>query len=471
MARQRTLKIGISGVRGVVGDSLTPALLVRFAQAFGTYLKGGQVAVGRDTRPSGEMVRAAVIGGLLATGCDAVDFGILPVPTLQIAVARKHLQGGVAITASHNPQEWNALKFIWTDGVLLYPHQAEELLNIYHQGAFSLLGEDGVGQASEGTGAIEEHLALIVEHTDVEAIRSAGLRVVVDCVNGAGSLLAPDLLRALGCREVIVINGEPNGLFPRRPEPRPEHLQELADVVRETGADIGFAQDADADRLALVDETGTPVSEEYTLALAAEVVASTAGPIPLVANLSTSRMIEEVGERYGCPVRRSKVGEIHVVAAMRQEAQKFRESGLTNHPAWAFGGEGNGGVIDPRIHYCRDSHRAMSLILEGLARVDKPLSEWIRTTFRPSAMAKIATPAPVSKIQQILIRLRRHYSDDGHIDDTEGIKVTWPDRSWVHVRPSNTEPVVRIIAEADTKEKAEAIAAEALEVVQAALGA
>ncbi|MCD6352056.1 MAG: phosphoglucosamine mutase, partial [Armatimonadetes bacterium] len=251
-----SLKTGISGVRGIVGESLTPGLLVRFAQAFGTYLRGGQVAIGSDTRTSAEMVRSALIGGLLATGCDVHDYGVMPVPTLQIVAARRDYEGGIAITASHNPQEWNALKFIRWDGVFLYPYQAEELLNVYHQGEFSLVGEEAVGCVRQGEGALETHLEMLLAAADVEAIRSAGLRVVLDCCNGAGAMLAPTLLHELGCKEVIVINGEPNGLFPHRPEPVPENLSQLEEAVRETGADIGFAQDADADRLALVSEKG-----------------------------------------------------------------------------------------------------------------------------------------------------------------------------------------------------------------------
>jgi len=442
---------------------------VRFAQSFGTYVKGGQVAVGRDTRTSGEMVRCALIGGLLATGCDVHDFGVLPVPSLQIAVAQRDYEGGIAITASHNPQEWNALKFIRWDGLFLYPYQAEELLNIYHQGEFGLVGEEEVGRVREGEKALDIHLKLILAATDVEAIRAAGLRVVLDCCNGAGAMLAPWLLQELGCREVLVINGQPNGLFPHPPEPIPANLAQLARAVRETGADLGFAQDADADRLALVTEQGIPAGEEYTLALAAEVVASRNAPIPLVANLSTSRMVEEVGQRYGCPVRRAKVGEINVVTAMQEEAAKFRAAGLTNVRDWAFGGEGNGGVIDPRVHYCRDSHRAMSLILEGLAREGKPLSQWIAGTFSPSAMVKRRLDCPASKIQQCLLAIKAHYADSGHVDETEGIRVSWADRSWIHIRASNTEPIIRVVAEADDEAEAEGKAQEALHVISDAM--
>jgi phosphomannomutase len=302
---------------------------------------------------------------VLATGCDVHDFGVLPVPTLQIAVARRDYQGGIAITASHNPQEWNALKFIRGDGLFLYPYQAEELLNVTIRESLRWLVRKRLVWVAEGEDALGAHMQAVVEATDVEAIRAAGLKVVIDCCNGAGAVLAPRLLREIGCCEVIVINGEPDGLFAHPPEPIAANLHELERAVRETGADVGFAQDADGDRLALVSEQGVAIGEEYTLALAAEVVAGRKAPIPLVTSLSTSRMIEDVGQRYGCLVRRTRVGEINVVAAMQEEAAKINAAGLTHEKNWVFGGEGNGGVIDPQIHYCRDSHRAMSLILEG----------------------------------------------------------------------------------------------------------
>lgn len=457
----RTLKSGISGVRGIVGESFTPQLVSAFGQAFGTYLGGGQVALGRDTRPSGEMVREALIGALLATGCEVVDLGLVPVPTLQIAVAQnEHLDGGIAITASHNPQEWNALKFIRADGIFLYPHQAEELLNVYHQGDFALVGNDEIGQATLDQGAVQRHLELLLEHTEVELIRAQGFRVVVDCCNGAGTELAPQLLEALGC-EVTVLNGEPTGHFARPPEPVPAHLEGLVQAVREHGADIGFAQDADADRLALVTETGEALSEEFALPLAAEVVAAQE-PLPLVANLSTSRLLEEVAARYQCPFYRAKVGEINVVMAMQAQARRWQAAGKG---AQAFGGEGNGGIIDPRLHYCRDSHRGMCLILEGLARREQTLSEWAGS-FRPSAMVKLRLPCSAARVQRVHLALREAYAGQGELDETEGLRVKWPDGSWLHVRPSNTEPIMRVVAEADTPEQAQALAQAAQEKVE-----
>ncbi len=459
-----TLKTGISGVRGVVGESFTPRLVSAFGQAFGTYLDGGRVALARDTRPSGEMAREALIGALLSAGCDVVDLGIVPVPTLQIAVARDdQLDGGVAITASHNPQEWNALKFIRADGVFLYPFQAEELLDIFHQGDFTLVPNEAIGGVTQDPDACARHLRLLLEHTDVDLIRGRRFRVVVDCGNGAGTQLAPQLLEALGC-EVTVINGEPTGHFARPPEPIPPHLQGLCEAVRRHGADLGFAQDADADRLALVTEQGEAISEELTVPLAAEVLASRE-PLPLVSNLSASRLLEEVGRRWRCPVYRARVGEINVVEMMQWAARTWAEAG---HSPRVFGGEGNGGVIDPQIHYCRDSHRGMCLILEGLARQESTLSEWV-ASFPPSAMVKRRVDCPAARVQRVQLALRAAYAEQGVLDETEGLRITWPDGSWLHIRPSNTEPIIRVTAEADDEAAAAALAERAENLIRKVL--
>ncbi|HEY3397322.1 MAG TPA: phosphoglucosamine mutase [Armatimonadota bacterium] len=460
----RTLKTGISGVRGVVGESFTPQLVSALGQAFGTYLTGGRVALGRDTRPSGEMVREALTGALLASGCRVVDLGVVPVPTLQIAISRSdNYDGGIAITASHNPQEWNALKFIRADGVFLYPYQAEELLNVFHQGDFTLVPNEEIGDLHYDDTALDLHLGLLLENIDVELIRRRRFRVVVDCCNGAGTKLAPRLLEELGC-EVTVLNGEPTGHFARPPEPLPANLGALAAAVPELGADLGFAQDADADRLAVIDERGLPISEEFTVPLSAEVVAAR-GPLPLVTNLSASRLLEEVGRRWGCPVFRAKVGEINVVEMMQAEARAWGQAG---HEPAAFGGEGNGGVIDPRLHYCRDSHRGMCLILEGLARREQKLSEWV-AGFPPAAMVKLRVECPAARVQRVQLALREAYAGEGSLDETEGLRISWPDGSWLHVRPSNTEAIIRIMAEADTEPEARARGEHAQHLIEAAL--
>ncbi len=449
-----TLKISISGVRGVVGESLTPQLVVGFAQAFGSYVEGGVVLIGRDTRQTGEMVRHAVVGGLLASGCYCIDVGIVPVPTILVAVKQLQADGAIAITASHNPAEWNALKFARSDGAFLNAYQAAELLDVYHQGEFRLAATSEISDVEFDTQAVDRHIGLLLGNVDVAAIRRRRFSVVVDCCNGAGSVMTERLLRELGCN-VTMIHDTPNGLFPHNPEPIPENLGDLCQATRDLDAEIGFAQDADADRLAIVSPNGVAIGEEFTLAFACDAVTSrTSGPI--VTNTSTSRMIDEVGARNGCRVLRAKVGEVNVVERMIREGA-------------VIGGEGNGGVIYPRVHPCRDSMAGICLVLEGLVERGS-IDAWTRR-FRPSAMHKTKIDCPSAKVQHALTAVKREYADQ-QVDPTEGIKVVWPDTgSWLHIRPSNTEPVIRVIAEADTADDARELCARALEVLTAAIRA
>jgi len=436
----------------VVGDSLTPQLLIGFAQAFGTYLKGGTVVIGRDTRPSGEMVQRALVGGLLATGCDIVDLGIAPVPTVQMAIRDAVASGGVVITASHNPQQWNALKFIRGDGIILRPYQTEELLSVYYQGNFTLVGNDEIGSVQFDAGAVQRHMDAVLELADREAIAAAGLKVVVDCVNGAGAVLSERFLQELGC-EVVTINDTPDGIFPHLPEPIPENLKQLEKAVKEHGADIGFAQDADADRLAIVSEQGQAIGEEFTLAFACDAVADTAEG-PLVTNLSSSRMIDEVACRHDKQVVRAKVGEINVIEQMQA------------HSA-GIGGEGNGGVIWAQLQYCRDSFAGMALVLAGLGKRGGTVTDWVES-FAPSEICKTKMACPASRVQPVLLAVREAYEENA-LDLTEGVKVLWPDGAWLHVRPSNTEPVVRVIAEADTMQDAKQKATAAIDLMRSYL--
>ncbi len=450
----QTLKIGVSGVRGIVGQSLTPQLIVGFAEAFGTYLGGGVVVIGRDPRPSGEMVVNALVGGLLSTGCSVIDVGVCPTPTLQHAVVDLGADGGVAITASHHPSEWNALKFCREDGVFLNEYQAEELLNVYHQGAFAQRPYDALGRVGADEGAINRHLSRVLECTDQAAIAGLAPKVVIDSVNGAGADCAEGLLQKMGC-EVIAINDVPNGRFPRDPEPIPANLGQLCEAVREHGADIGFGQDADGDRLSVVSEEGVAIGEEFTLAFAADVMAERDCPGPLVTNLSTSRMIDEVGARHGREVLRSKVGEVHVVETMIAAGA-------------VGGGEGNGGVIDPTLRFCRDNLAAMALILQGMAWRGCTVSDWAGS-FAPSAIVKEKLECPAGRTQRAILALMRHYEGQ-RLDLTEGVKVFLEDGSWMHARPSNTEPILRVIAEADDGDTARRLCDEALEVAREAIG-
>jgi phosphomannomutase len=431
-----TLKISISGVRGVVGDSLTPALLTRFAQAFGTYTGSGTVVVGRDTRTSGEMVRQAVIAGLLSSGCRVVDLDICPVPTVQLAVRHRRAQGGIAITASHNPAEWNALKFIGSDGLFLGAGTARELLDIYHQGEYVKVAGADMRSVERMTDGLDLHLKTILDAVGPLPAGPRRLRVALDACNGAGALIAPRLLEALGV-DVVPINITPDGLFPRAAEPLPENLGALCDAVRANHCDIGFAQDMDADRLAVVSELGEPIGEDYTLVLATWYVLGRQ-PGPVVANLSTTAALDEVARRFNCPIVRTKIGEANVTERMRAERA-------------VIGGEGNGGVIYPSINFARDSQVGMALILHLLAGSGKTVSELMAELPR-FVMVKEKLTCPSNKIPDVLRMVKREYADMP-MDTRDGVKVMLPN-GWFHVRGSNTEPIVRVVAEAPTEAKA-----------------
>src|SRR5678816_3864743 len=375
-----TLKISISGVRGVVGQSLTPKLLTRFAQAFGTHTGSGTIVIGRDPRTSGEMVKHAVVAGLLSTGSRVVDIGVCPVPTVQLQVRHRRAQGGIAITASHNPAEWNALKFIGSSGLFLDAGQARELLDIYHQGEYTKVGGAELRTVEVVEGATDLHIKSILDVLGPLPTRARKLRVVLDSCNGAGSLVGPKLIEALGA-EVIRLNTTPNGSFPRPAEPVPENLGDLCRLVKEHGADVGFAQDMDADRLAIVSEEGEPIGEDYTLVLAVLHVLGRE-PGPVVANLSTTQALDFVADLFHCPLFRTKIGEANVTEGMQRENA-------------VIGGEGNGGVIYPRINFARDSLVGMALVLHLLAERGVSLSKILQEL--PSLFMikdKLTSPSP-----------------------------------------------------------------------------
>jgi len=434
----RPLKIGITGVRGIVGETLSPELIVSFAQAFGTYLDGGRVFVGRDTRPSGPMVRSAVVSGLLAAGCDVVDLGICPTPTLQLAVRDEGARGGISITAGHNPSGWNALKFVRSDGLYLNKTQAEELLDIVHQGEFEKATWDRISTRVGDHDAVPHHIDLLMRHFDAAAIRAKGLRVAVDCCNGATAMLVPQWLESMGCT-VLVINDDVHAPFPHRPEPKPETMAQLKAVVRAGGADVGFAHDANGERLGLVTADGTAHSEETTLVLAAA-ISLRGSPGTLVTNISTTRGVDDVAAAHGGTVVRTPVGQSYVSEAM------------VEHQA-VVGGEGNGGVAVPRILCSHDAAAAVGLILEHLARTGRSLRACIDDLPRYE-MVKLDFPVKPSEIYSVLQAFRDEIEHDHpEADVSDGIKVPLRD-GWVHVRASQTESLVRIIAEAPTSTRA-----------------
>jgi len=431
-----TLKISISGVRGVVGESLSPTLLVRFAQAFGTYVGPGAIVIGRDTRTSGEMVRQAVVAGLLSAGCRVIDLDVCPVPTVQLLVRERRARGGIAITASHNPAQWNALKFVNSAGLFLTAAQARQLLDIYHQGEYAKVPGAEMRGVEVAAGAIDFHVRAVLDALGPLPAGGRRLRAVVDSCNGAGSVVAPRLLEALGA-EVVALHVTPDGTFPRGAEPVPENLGALRAAVREHRADVGFAQDMDADRLAVVSERGEAVGEEYTLVLATRyVLGRERGPV--VANLSTTDALDAVARAAGCPVYRSKIGEANVTEEMRRVGA-------------VVGGEGNGGVIYPRINFARDSLVAMALVLHLLAETGRTVTELL-AELPPRLMLKEKLACRSDRIARVLKAVRGAYATHP-VDLRDGVKVTTGD-GWFLVRGSNTEPIIRLVAEADTEAQA-----------------
>ncbi|HSN34524.1 MAG TPA: phosphoglucosamine mutase [Ideonella sp.] len=437
------LKIGITGVRGVVGQTLTPELVVRFAEAFGTYVDGGPVLVCRDPRPSGPMLQAAVTSGLLAVGCSVSDLGICPTPSLQLAVARDGAAGGVSITGGHNPPEWNALKFVRGDGLYLDAIQGEELLDLYHQGAVARVGWDRISTSVRTEDAIEPHLAALLAHTDVERLRRRRLRVAVDCGNGSCSRLVPRWLAALGC-EVLPINDDTGLPFPRLPEPTVAAAAQARALVLAGRADLGLVLDADGERLSLVDEKGLALSEELTLPLAAE-AALTRRVGPVVTNVSTSGVVDAVAARHGASVVRTPVG------------QAFISEAILAHAA-VLGGEGNGAVAVPEVQPTHDSAAAIGLLLEHLAHSGEPLSALV-AALPAAAVRKLALPVAPSLLFSALQDFRDRVGsvDGARVDHTDGVKLVWPD-GWVHVRASNTQSLLRIISEAETQQRAQELA-------------
>jgi phosphomannomutase len=443
------LMVSVSGVRGRVGAGLTPEVVARFAAGFGawaaTHAKGraATIVVGRDSRVSGPMFQRVVLSALQSVGCNVVDVGMVPTPTIQLAVEYHHAAGGLAITASHNPIEWNALKFIGPSGLFLDKAESEAMSAVV-DGDIHRASWDKLGSIEEDTGAIARHQAMVLAlpFLDVDGIRRRQYHVALDCVHGAGGAFMPRLLEQLGCR-VSAINLETDGRFPRSPEPVPENLGELEALVRSSGADIGFAVDPDVDRLALVSDEGRAIGEDYTLALAAKVVLRyRQGPV--VTNLSTSRIVDDIAREQNRTVVRAPVGEVNVASKMRDEKA-------------AIGGEGNGGVILTELHLGRDAPVGAALILQLLNEESRSLSKIVASYPRYS-IVKDKLDRPAGPLDAVYKKLRAAFKD-AQVDTQDGLRLSWPDR-WVHVRPSGTEPIVRVIAEAPTEGEAQALVSQ-----------
>jgi phosphomannomutase len=433
------LMISVSGIRGVIGGGFSPEVITKYAAAFGTWANGGTIVLGRDSRVSGDMVKTAAIASLLATGCKIIEIGIVPTPTTELAVKNLNAHGGIAITASHNPIEWNALKLIGPNGLFLNQQQMNEVLELAQRGNSTYASWDRIGKVEYYDYAVQNHIDQILEldYLNMASLRERKFRVVVDCVNGAGGVILPKLLKELGC-EVFVLNEDPHGIFSRNPEPSVENLGALEEAVLEHHADIGFAVDPDVDRLAIVSNEGKAVGEELTLALAVDFVLShRKGPV--VVNASTTMAIDDIAKKHACPCHRTKIGEIHVSAKMHETSA-------------VIGGEGNGGVILPDFHLGRDAATGIALLLQYICEKKVSVAECIGQ-LPTYVMKKDKVELSGMDVEPILEKILKKYSSE-KIDRTDGIKIIFSD-AWIHFRKSNTEPVVRIIAEAKSEAQLE----------------
>ena len=439
------LIVSVSGIRGIIGQGLTPAITTSFAAAFGTSIGGGRVVVSRDSRPSGDMLRHAVMAGLLSSGCSVIDIGIAPTPTCGIAIRHLHAAGCIQISASHNPAPWNGLKMFGGDGAVFTADKGAEVRGIFESGTAKAVAWDAIGTVSVPPDVQEVHAEMVCDHVDVALIHSAGFRVLIDGNGGAGGPLALLLMHALGC-EAIDHACAADGHFVHEAEPIPAHLVHVGPVVERSGAAVGFVLDPDADRLALIDEKGNCISEELTLALAVKHrLSKKAGPV--VINMSTSRVVEDLAAQAGGACIRTPVGEANVVAGMRSLGA-------------VIGGEGNGGVIDPRVGWIRDPYIGMATILSLMAETGQPLSELV-ASLPVYAMLKTKYTVSRDKLSAALSAIQNRWPEAA-VNRLDGLRLDWKDR-WLHVRSSNTEPIVRVIAEAPTKEEAQELCDQAAE--------
>ena len=442
MAQQSGLIVSVSGIRGIVGQGLTPEAALAFAAALGTATGGGRIVLSRDGRPSGAMLRHAVLAGLLGVGCEVQDLGVTPTPTCGLAVRRLQAAGGIQITASHNPAEWNGLKLFGPEGRVLPAAEGHKIKERFESGTFRHVPWRELGTLAECRQALDWHRDRVLELVDVPRIRARQLKTLVDANGGAGGPLARKLLEALQANPVCHAC-DADGSFLHEPEPVAGNLRAIGPLVPEHGADIGFVLDPDADRLALIDETGRYIGEELTLALAVRYrLTHERGPV--VINMSTSRVNEDIARQFGCPCHRTAVGEANVVDKMRDAAA-------------VIGGEGNGGVIDPRVGWVRDPFIGMGLILNLLAESGKKLSDLV-AGLPAYSIVKDKVTIDRERLPSLFAALTKRWPE-ARADRLDGLRLDWSDR-WVHVRPSNTEPIVRVIAEAPQQAAAEQLCRE-----------
>jgi phosphomannomutase len=446
---QQRLMVSVSGVRGIVGSSLTPEVATAFAAALGAWLDGRPVVLSRDSRPSGEMLQHAVAAGLLSVGCDVYRIGVAPTPTVGLAVRQLGAGGGMQITASHNPAPYNGLKFFGPRGMVLTATEGEQVLGLHKAGNLPRADWAGIGQSRPLTvDPFRHHVARVLEQVDAARIRTRHFRVFLDANHGAGGPLGLRLLGELGC-EVVQHGCGPDGQFAHDPEPVEANLREIAPLVEQKQCVIGFALDPDADRLALIDEQGRCIGEELTLALAVD-VRLRQKPGSVVINMSTSRVIEDIAQRRGSTVERAPVGEANVVERMLSIGA-------------VIGGEGNGGVIDPRVGLVRDPFVGMAMMLNLLAETGKSLSTLV-AEMPEYYIVKEKLQVTPANLLALYNGLTQQWPD-AKANRADGLRLEWVDR-WVHVRPSNTEPLVRVIAEAPRREDAQELCSKVNELAR-----
>lgn len=435
-----------SGTRAIIGENFTPQLAVTIAVAFGNWVSGGVVVVGTDTRTSHAMVKSAVISGLMATGVTVIDIGQVPTPTVQHAIRDHGADGGIVVTASHNPIQWNGLKLMNKTGSFLTASEFDSFMDQYRKETPQLSSWDKIGKITLDHRAIFRHIDRIVANFDISKIRNAGLRVLVDVNAGAGAVATPILLDRLGVSYTI-LNEAPDGRFAHNPEPVAENLTELITVMGKycgtpEAYDVGFAQDADADRLVVVDENGRFIGEDYSLGLCVDYLLTDSPPGPVVVNLSTSQVIGHIAARHNCSIIYTKIGESHVTAGIRA------------HQA-VVGGEGNGGVIYPKIGWGRDSLVGIVVVLMGLANRQQTVSQWVSRFPQWTMIRHKVAVKSQAEVNQWIESARGVYPDA--IENTlDGLKLSWA-HAWMHIRPSNTEPIIRLFVEAPTETEAREI--------------
>lgn len=452
----------ISGIRGTIGgragDGLSPLDVVKFTAAYAAQIKASKntnsnsIVVGRDARISGEMVNKLVVGTLLGMGMDVVDIGLATTPTTELAVTMELAAGGIILTASHNPKQWNALKLLNEKGEFLNAKEGETILKLAESEDFTFAEVDQIGKLTVNDNYTQKHIesVLALDLVDVEAIKAANFKVAIDCVNSVGGIAIPALLETLGVKTVEKLYCEPNGQFPHNPEPLPEHLTEISTVMKSGKFDVGFVVDPDVDRLAIIAEDGSMFGEEYTLvAIADYILRHTPGNT--VSNMSSTRALRDITQKYNCNYEASAVGEVNVVTKMKE----------TNA---VFGGEGNGGVIYPASHYGRDALVGIALFLTHLAKEKKTVSE-LRKTYPTYFMSKNKIElTPQIDVDGVLAVIKGSYKQY-EINDIDGVKIDFP-TGWVHLRKSNTEPIIRIYSEAGTPEQADNFAKAIMEEIK-----